>query len=114
LELSLELEPLEPMFGHGVEPDFEVPDFWACAVPVVGGVVELDVVAAGVVAVLDDDAASAIPAAAPPVASAPATIVAPSILEIVMGSNLLCRLLGCEVMVSRPAKSQGVCFVGIA
>jgi hypothetical protein len=48
------------------------------------------------------------------VASAPATIVAPSILEIVMRSNLLGRLLGCEAMVRRFAKSQGGCFVGVA
>jgi hypothetical protein len=34
-------------------------------------------------------AAPAIPAAAPPVARAPATIVAPSILEIFIGMNLL-------------------------
>jgi hypothetical protein len=101
------------MFGHGVEPDFEVPDFWEGAVPLLDGVVDVEVVA-GVVAVLDDDAALAIPAAAPPVASAPATIVAPSILEIVMRSNLLGRLLGCEAIVRRFAKSQGGCFVGVA
>jgi hypothetical protein len=93
-------------------------------VPLAGGVVDdelldeaagaADVVVAGVVAVLDDDAALAIPAAAPPVASAPATIVAPSIFEIVMGSNLLGRLLGCEAMVRRFAKSQEGCSVGVA
>jgi hypothetical protein len=111
------------MFGHGVEPDFDVPDFWVGAVPLLGGVVDgelldeaagaADVVVVGVVAVLDD-AALAIPAAAPPVASAPATIVAPSIFEIVMRSNLLDRLLGCEAMVRRLAKSQGGCSVGVA
>jgi hypothetical protein len=111
------------MFGHGAEPDFDVPDFCAGAVPLVAGVVDeelldddagvAEVVVAGVVAVLDD-AALAIPAAAPPVARAPATIVAPSIFEIVMRSNLLCRLLGCEAMVRRLAKSQDVCSVGVA
>jgi hypothetical protein len=100
------------MFGHGVEPDFDVPDFWAGAVPLDGGVVDVEVVA-GVVAALDDDAALAIPAAAPPVASAPAIIVAPSILEIVMRSNLLGRLLGCEAIVRRLAKSQGGRSVGV-
>jgi hypothetical protein len=111
------------MFGHGVEPDFDVPDFWAGTVPLLDGVVDAelldeaagvaDVVVDGVVAVLDG-AALAIPAAAPPVASAPATIVAPSIFEIVMRSNLLDRLLGCEAMVRRLAKSQGGRPVGVA
>jgi hypothetical protein len=37
------------------------------------------------------------PAAAPPVASAPATIVAPSSLEIFIGSNLLGLIeVGCD------------------
>jgi hypothetical protein len=92
------------MFGHGVEPDFEVPDFWAGAA---------EVLVVGVV-VVDVDAALAIPAAAPPVASAPATIVAPSIFEIVMRSNLLGRLLGCEAMVRRLAKPRDVRPVGVA
>jgi hypothetical protein len=104
------------MFGHGVEPDFEVPDFWAGAVAPLGGVVDDELLedAAGVVAALVEDAALAIPAAAPPVARAPATIVAPSIFEIVMRLNLLGRLLGCEVMVRRLAKWLGGCSVGVA
>jgi hypothetical protein len=82
------------MFGHGT---FDVdPDFWVGAgVPGVGvvvfgavvvGVVEdvLDPVV-GVVLVLVAADAPAIPAAAPPVASAPATIVAPSIFEMRRG-----------------------------
>jgi hypothetical protein len=56
------------------------------------GVVDV-VLAAPVAAVLcvvvGDADALVMPAAAPPVASAPATIVAPSILEMVIGSNLL-------------------------
>jgi hypothetical protein len=93
--VSLEPEPepelpLEPMFGHGWLPDFV--DFW------VGVGVELDVLGAAalcvpvvlvVLVVAGAAAALAIPAAAPPVASAPATMVAPSILEMVIGSNLL-------------------------
>jgi hypothetical protein len=83
------------MFGHGVEPALGVVDFWLGVVGVVGveGVVEVDgeaaVAAAGVVAVVlacvpDDADALEMPAAAPPVASAPAIIVAPSILEMVI------------------------------
>jgi hypothetical protein len=87
------------MFGHGWPPDlvgFRVG---------VGGVVELDVLGAAalcvpvalvVFVVVGAVAALAIPAAAPPVASAPATMVAPSILEMVIGSNLLGRLMGCN------------------
>ncbi|HTZ63070.1 MAG TPA: hypothetical protein VMB51_03110 [Solirubrobacteraceae bacterium] len=99
------------MFGHGCEPDFDwVPDFGSDGGVVVDGVVVVGVVVVGVVVVwvvdgvalvLVDDVvvgvaafdvapslepveaeAPAIPAAAPPLASAPATIVAPSILEI--------------------------------
>lgn len=83
------------MFGHGLPPD--LVDFWA-GVGVVEELVELVVlgavvagVVAGVVAALVvlavvDDAAEALvmPAAAPPVAMAPATMVAPSILEMVI------------------------------
>jgi len=89
------LEPLElePMFGHGLPPDFV--DFWA-GVGVVEELVEPDVlgaVVAGVaaavlvvlVAVVGAAEALAMPAAAPPVAIAPATMVAPSILEMVIG-----------------------------
>jgi hypothetical protein len=83
------------MFGHGDEPDLGVADFWVGAGVVgVDGVVAVDVevVAEGV---LDatvlwlPDAADALemPAAAPPVASAPAIIVAPSVLEMLIGST---------------------------
>jgi hypothetical protein len=98
-----ELEPEEPdfvpMFGHGplpVEPDFGgAPDCWPGVVGAVGavGVVVVDgalvvpvvpvaPVAPVVPAVLGAAAAPAMPAAAPPVASAPATIVAPSVFEM--------------------------------
>jgi hypothetical protein len=81
------------MFGHGDEPDLGVADFWVGAGVVgVDGVVAVEVVAE---AVLDatvlwlPDAADALemPAAAPPVASAPAIIVAPSVLEMLIGST---------------------------
>jgi hypothetical protein len=57
------------------------------ALGVVGVVGAFVAGAALVVPVVAEDAAEALamPAAAPPVASAPATIVAPSILEMVMG-----------------------------
>jgi hypothetical protein len=85
------------MFGQGLP--LGIAGFWAGV-----GVVEepdvLDVLgvvaacvagAAPVVLVVVEGAADALamPAAAPPVASAPATMVAPSILEMVIGSNLL-------------------------
>ena len=78
------------MFGHGLEPTLGVAGFWVGVVGLVGvGVVGEAVVAAGVVAVVlacvsDDALALEMPAAAPPLASAPATIVAPSILEMVI------------------------------
>jgi|GEM_PF-2514559 len=59
---------LEPLAAPDVPAPVVVP-----VVPVVAGAA----------------AAPAIPAAAPPVASAPATIVAPSIFEIFIGLNLL-------------------------
>jgi hypothetical protein len=90
------------MFGHGcplVEPDLRVGEgvgvVLVDAGAVVDGVelVELDGVAAAdvaaVVCVAGAAEALAMPAAAPAVASAPATIVAPSILEMVIGSDLL-------------------------
>jgi hypothetical protein len=90
------------MLGHAPEPDFGAADFWlgVGAVLVVLGVVddvdeELtdgDVLVAAVV----EAAALDMPAATPPVASAPATMVAPSILEIVIRSNLLGRLGMCR------------------
>jgi hypothetical protein len=76
------------MFGHGVlDPE---PDFWlgaAGALPLGAGVagVVLVLVELGVVVV---EAALAMPAAAPPVAIAPATIVAPSIFDMCIGLDL--------------------------
>jgi len=85
------------MFGHGCFPGAPAggaPDFCPGA-----GVVELDVdgvadcvVVVALVVLLGAAAAPAIPATAPVVASAPATIVAPSILEMVMRVDLLGRL----------------------
>jgi hypothetical protein len=78
------------MFGQWClvdDPAFGAPDLWVCE-GVVGvdvvGVVDCVVVAAPLV-VLGAAAAPAMPAAAPAVASAPATIVAPSILDTVIG-----------------------------
>ncbi|HSZ06668.1 MAG TPA: hypothetical protein VK778_15885 [Solirubrobacteraceae bacterium] len=95
------------MFGQGF-PLVE-PDFGPGGVFVLGGVVDCVVVevVAAVLCVVGEADALAMPAAAPPVASAPATIVAPSILEIVIGSSLLGRLLVCERIVAGAAKSQG-------
>jgi hypothetical protein len=82
------------MFGHGcpVDPDFGGADFCAGAEPLgveVVGVVDSAVVAAllvvPLVVVLGAAAAPAMPATAPVVASAPATIVALSSLDTVMG-----------------------------
>jgi hypothetical protein len=76
------------MFGHGCplgDPDLGVPDFWAGA-GVVGVVVDgvvVVVLAAAVFAVGAADA-PAMPLAAPAVAMAPATMVAPSIFEMVI------------------------------
>lgn len=81
------------MFGHGcllveLEPFGSVPDGGAVGVlPCVlgAGVVELELLPELVVVdVLGEAAAPAIPATAPPVASAPVTIVAPSSFEMVM------------------------------
>jgi hypothetical protein len=65
------------------------------------------VVFAAVVLVVGEADALAMPAAAPPVARAPATIVAPSILEIVIGSSLLGSIAGVRAIVAVAAKSQG-------
>jgi hypothetical protein len=97
------------MFGHGplpgVAPDLGgEPDFGAG--DGVEGVVDVDVVGVAAVdvavesvsvvaAVLEElgaAAAPAMPETAPPAASAPATIVAPSSLDVFMRSNLLGRL----------------------
>lgn len=90
------------MFGHGcplVEPDFCVGAGVGVVLVGAGVVVdELELVGAAaadvadvadVVCVAGAAEALAMPAAAPPVASAPAIIVAPSILEMVIGSDLL-------------------------
>jgi hypothetical protein len=91
------------MFGHGPlpgVPDFGgEPDFGAGdgADGVVEMDVEVDVVGVVVAAVLEElgaAAAPAMPETAPPAASAPATIVAPSSLDVFIGSNLLDRLTG--------------------
>jgi hypothetical protein len=105
-ERELPFEP-EPMFGHGSlpgvpdlggEPDFGAGDGVAGVVGVVGvdvvGVVDgVAVVEGGVVgAVLEGlgaAAAPAMPETAPPAASAPATIVAPSSFDVFMRSDLL-------------------------
>jgi hypothetical protein len=97
------------MFGHGSLPGVPdlggEPDFGAGVDGVVEVDVDVDVVGldAGVVVVegvvvavvleeLGAAAAPAIPETAPPAASAPATIVAPSSLDVFMRSNLLDRL----------------------
>jgi hypothetical protein len=101
------------MFGHA--PALVVADFWAGGVVDVDGVLDVDVDVA-VEGVLDatvlwvPDAADALemPAAAPPVASAPAIIVAPSILEMVIGSNLLGSIWwGVSAIVRVGPKPQG-------
>jgi hypothetical protein len=96
------------MFGHGPlpgapdlggEPDLGVGDGVEGVVGVdVVGVVDGCVVVEGVVvvvaAVLEElgaAAAPAMPETAPPAASAPATIVAPSSFDVFMRSNLLSR-----------------------
>jgi hypothetical protein len=84
------------MLGQGPFPgvvDFGDADFCAGVVGVVGVFAVLDsvvVVLAALPAVeLGAAAAPAMPETAPPVARAPATIVAPSILVMCMGWNLL-------------------------
>jgi hypothetical protein len=100
-ELGLPLG-CEPILGHGFplgEPDFCVGLGVVGLAGVVGvvGVVGvagvLDCVFVVLVAVVAAPAL-VMPAAAPPVASAPATMVAPSSLEMVIGSNLLGSIWG--------------------
>lgn len=94
--MAPEPEPeCEPMFGQGPclpgAPDLDWGPDWPC--PWWGGVagvvvLGVDVVPVGPVAPvlpLGAAAAPAMPAIAPPVASAPATIVAPSIFEMCIG-----------------------------
>ena len=78
------------MFGQACLP--VAPVGGAPGLPAGGAVCVEDVdgaVAATLLVLAGDAAAPAIPATAPVVASAPATIVAPSILEMVMRANLL-------------------------
>jgi len=104
LEPELPLEP-EPMPGHecfpggapagGVVPVFApAGGVTGVAGVVVVGVVDC-VVAAPLVVVLDAAPALEMPANAPPVASAPATIVAPSNFDVFMRSNLHLGSGGC-------------------
>jgi hypothetical protein len=83
------------MFGHGCLPgvvDLGAADFPGVVGVGVVGVVDVDaagtfdplLVVGVAVDVVGAAAAPAMPAAAPPVASAPATIVAPSIFEMRM------------------------------
>jgi hypothetical protein len=94
--------PGDPPFGCA---DFD-PGAGADGLGVVGGVVVVVgvvdcVVVAAVLVVLGAAAAPAMPEMAPPAASAPATIVAPSSLDVFMRSNLLGRLRG-DVNIVRP------------
>jgi hypothetical protein len=114
LEPELPLE-LEPMPGHecfpGGAPEGGVVPVFAPAggvagvagvVVVVVGVVDC-VVAVPLLAELDAAPALEIPANAPPVASAPATIVAPNSFDVFMRSNL--HLWGwVDVSIDRPSR----------
>jgi hypothetical protein len=80
------------MFGQAFPlgaADFGVVVDGVELVGVVDVVLAAPVAAVLCVVVVGDADALVMPAAAPPVASAPAIIVAPSILEMVIGSNLL-------------------------
>ena len=105
-ELPLELEPMpgHECFPGGAPEGGVVPVFAPAGGVVVLGVVDVvvgvaDCVVEAPVPVEPEDAAPALemPANAPPVASAPATIVAPSNFDVFMRSNLhlwvewLCR-----------------------
>lgn len=81
----------EPDFGTGVEEVVEVDVVGVGAVGFVA-VEGVGVVVAVVLVELGAAAAPAIPEAAPPAASAPATIVAPSSLDVFIRSDLLGRL----------------------
>jgi hypothetical protein len=102
------------MFGHGfllveLEPDFDcVPD-WPCpwlgeGVVVVVELVFVPVALAPVVPVpLDAAEAPEMPAMAPPVASAPAAIVAPSILDTFIGVT---SWMGVEDCMCEPSSTR--------
>jgi hypothetical protein len=95
------------MFGHGCFPGvpFGAPDFWegAGVVGVVGVVVVVDgVVAAALVVLLVAAVAPLMPAAAPAVAIAPATIVAPSIFDTFMMRTSWGRLATCASHTQTP------------
>lgn len=93
------------MFGHGPFPWRDFCDGAGVDGLGVGllGVVDLALVAALLV-VPGAAAAPAMPETAPAVARAPVTIVAPSILDIVMCSNLLGSIDCCVGMVDAGAK----------
>jgi hypothetical protein len=112
------------MFGQGLP--LGVADF-CDGVVVIDELDELDVLGVlGVVAacvagaalvvlvvVVGAAEALAMPAAAPPVASAPATMVAPSILEMVIGSNLLGWIDGVWSHRARPGEGAAHAVVGV-
>lgn len=104
--LAPESEPdePEPISGHGffpVDPPFGgVPVFDPGAGVAGLGVVGVVVVVASVLDELDA-AAAEMPPSAPPLASTPATIVAPSSLDLFMRSNLLCRVV---LSINRPSR----------
>jgi hypothetical protein len=96
--------PVVPPFAGGVPvfaPGAGVDGLGVVGVVVVGVVV--CVVVAAVLVELGAAAAPAMPETAPPTASAPATIVAPSSLDVFMRSNLL--LVGRVVVsIDRPSR----------
>jgi hypothetical protein len=98
--------PGDPPFG-GVpvfEPGAGVDGLGVVGVVVVG--VVGCVVVAAVLVELGEAAAPAMPETAPPTASAPATIVAPSSFDVFIGSNLLVRVGWlCRTIVLHAAKA---------
>jgi hypothetical protein len=113
-ELPLELEPIP---GHecfpggapegGVVPLFAPAGGVAGVVGVAVEVLDVDVEAPLLAELLDAAPALEMPARAPPVAIAPATIVAPSNFDVFMRSNLHLWVEGwCRSMVRRVPKSS--------
>jgi hypothetical protein len=104
------------MFGQAFPlgaPDFDGALGEGVVVEVLGVVDPvLAVLAAVVLGVVEAADALVMPAAAPPVASAPATIVAPSSLEIVMGRTSWFGWWG-VVMVRSVAKRKRRCVYGL-